>query len=55
MFDLYAKLSKATDFFNSVRNEEDHIEYYEVLEMIENRYDEKEVMEVIIDLYSQSH
>ena len=55
MFDLYSKLSRATDFFNSVRDEENQIEYYEVLETINNRYDEKEVMELIINLYSQSH
>ena len=55
MFELYSKLSKATDFFNSVRDEENQIEYYEVLDMIQDRYNEKEVMEVIISLYSQSH
>lgn len=55
MFEFYAKLSKATDFFNSQRVEEEHIEYYEVLKMIKNKHDENEVMKVIIDLYSNSH
>lgn len=55
MFELYAKLSKAADFFNSVRTEEEQLEYYEILEMIEDRYNEKEVMGLIIKLYSQSH
>ena len=55
MFKLYCELSKATDFFNSVRAEQEQLEYYEVLNMIEDRYNEKEVMELIISLYSQSH
>jgi len=55
MFELYAKLSKAADFFNSQRDEEEQLEYYEVLDMIEDRYNEKEVMELIINLYSLSH
>ena len=55
MFQLYAKLSKAADFFNSVRDEKEQLEYQEVLDMIEDRYDEKQVMQVIINLYSQSH
>ena len=55
MFDLYSQLSKATDFFNSVRDEGNQIEYYEVLDMVKNRYDEKEIMELIIELYNQSH
>lgn len=55
MFELYAELSKATDFFNSVRDEVNQLEYQEVLNMIEDRYNEKEVMQVIINLYSQSH
>ena len=55
MFELYSKLSKATDFFNSVRNDGEQLEYHEVLGMIEDRYNEKEVMELIINLYSQSH
>lgn len=55
MFQLYAELSKAADFFNSVRDEKEQLEYQEVLDMIEDRYDEKQVMQVIINLYSQSH
>lgn len=55
MFELYSQLSKATDFFNSVREEEEQLEYYEVLDMIEDRYDEKEIMGLIINLYNQSH
>ena len=55
MFELYAKLSKAADFYNSVRVEEEQLEYYEILDMIEDRYNEKEVMGLIINLYSQSH
>ena len=55
MFDLYAKLSKAADFFNSVSEEKEQLEYHEVLQMINDRYDEKEVMQLIINLYSQSH
>ncbi len=55
MFELYSKLSKATDFFNSVRDDKEQLEYHEVLGMIEDRYDEKEVMGLIINLYNQSH
>lgn len=55
MFQLYSELSKAADFFNSVRDEKEQLEYYEVLEMIEDRYNEKEIMGLIIKLYSQSH
>ena len=55
MFELYSELSRAADFFNSVRDEEEQLEYYEVLDMIEDRYNEKEVMGLIIKLYSQSH
>ena len=46
MFELYAQLSKAVDVYNE--NVKEEIEYYEVLEMIEDRYNEKEVMELII-------
>ena len=55
MFELYSELSRATDFFNSVRDEEEQLEYHEVLDMIEDRYNEKEIMGLIIKLYSQSH
>ena len=55
MFRWYSELSKATDFFNSVREEKEQLEYYEVLDMIEDRYNEREVMGLIIKLYSQSH
>ena len=53
MFELYSQLSKAVDAYNENVNEE--IEYYEVLEMIEDRYNEKEVMGLIIKLYSAVH
>lgn len=55
MFQLYSQLSKAADFYNSVRTEEEQLEYYEILSMIDDRYNEKEIMELIIKLYSQSH
>lgn len=55
MFELYAELSKAADVFNSVRIEEEQLEYHEILDMIEDRHNEKEVMQLIINLYSQSH
>ena len=55
MFELYAELSKATDFFNSVRTDNEQLEYYEILNMINDRYNEKEVMQLIISLYSRSH
>lgn len=55
MFQLYCELSKATDFFNSVRDDKEQLEYHEVLDMIEDRYNEKEIMGLIISLYSQSH
>lgn len=53
MFELYSQLSKAVDVYNERVNEE--IEYYEVLETIQDRYNEKEVMELIIKLYSAVH
>lgn len=53
MFQLYSQLSKAVDVYNENVHEE--IEYHEVLEMIEDRYNEKEVMELIIKLYSAVH
>ena len=53
MFELYSQLSKAVDVYNE--NVIEEIEYYEVLEMIEDRYNEKEVMELIIKLYSAVH
>lgn len=53
MFELYSQLSKAVDVYNESVYEE--IEYHEVLEMIEDRYNEKEVMELIIKLYSAVH
>jgi hypothetical protein len=55
MFELYAELSKAADVFNESRLEEEQLEYYEILQMIEDRHNEKEVMQLIINLYSQSH
>ena len=54
MFELYAELSKAADFFNSVREENEQLEYTEVLDMLEDRHNEKEVMRLIIKLYSMS-
>lgn len=53
MFELYSQLSKAVDVYND--NVKEEIEYHEVLEMIEDRYNEKEVMSVIIKLYSAVH
>ena len=53
MFELYAQLSKAVDVYNEHGAEE--IEYHEVLEMIEDRYNEKEIMQLIIQFYSQVH
>ena len=53
MFELYSQLSKAVDVYND--NVKEEIEYYEVLEMIEDRYNENEVMELIIKLYSAVH
>ena len=53
MFELYSQLSKAVDVYNERVKEE--IEYYEVLEMIEDRYNEKEEMQLIIKLYSEVH
>lgn len=53
MFELYSQLSKAVDVYNE--NVKEEIEYHEVLEMIQDRYDEKEVMELIIKLYSEAH
>lgn len=53
MFNLYAQLSKAVDVYNE--NAKEEIEYHEVLEMINDRYNEKEIMELIIKFYSQAH
>lgn len=53
MFELYSQLSKAVDVYNE--NVKEEIEYYEVLEMIKDRHDEKEIMKVIIQLYSDVH
>lgn len=55
MFELYAQLSKAVDVFNSRVIEQEQVEYYEILEMIEDKKNEKEVMELIINLYSRVH
>ena len=55
MFNLYAELSKAADVFNESRIESEQLEYSEILRMINDRYNEKEVMQLIINLYSQSH
>lgn len=55
MFELFAELSKAVDVFNKRVIEEEQVEYYEVLEMLEDRHNEKEVMELIISLYSRVH
>ena len=53
MFKLYAELSKAVDVYNENLIEE--IEYYEVLEMIQDKKNEKEIMELIIKLYSKAY
>ena len=55
MFEMYSKLSKAVDVYNESRVEREQLEYYEVLEMIEDRYNEKEVMQLTIQLYSEAH
>lgn len=53
MFELYSQLSKAVDVYNE--NVKEEIEYHEVLDMIQDRYNEKEVMELIIKIYSEVH
>lgn len=53
MFELYSQLSKAVDVYNE--NVKEEIEYHEVLNMIQDRYNEKEVMKLIIKLYSDVH
>lgn len=55
MFPLYAQLSKAVDTFNESRIEDEQIEYYEVLDMIQDRQSEKELMQLIIKFYSESY
>jgi len=55
MFELYSELSKAVDVFNARVIEQEQVEYHEILEMIEDRHNEKEVMELIISLYSRVH
>lgn len=53
MFKLYAELSKVVDIYNE--NVVEEIEYHEVLDMIQDRYNEKEIMELIIKFYSLVH
>ncbi len=53
MFKWYAELSKATDFYNE--NVMEEINYYEVLEMLNDRHNENEVKELIIKLYSMAY
>lgn len=53
MFELYSQLSKAVDVYNE--NVKEEIEYHEVLDMIQDRYNEKEIMELIIKFYSEVH
>ena len=55
MFEMYSQLSKAVDVYNESRVEREQLEYYEVLEMIEDRYNEKEVMQLTIKFYSEAH
>ena len=53
MFELYAELSKAVDVYNE--NAKEEIEYYEVLEMINDMYNEREVMKLTIHFYSMAN
>lgn len=53
MFKLYAGLSKAVDVYNE--NAKEEIEYYEVLEMINDRYNEREIMELTIKFYNMAN
>jgi hypothetical protein len=55
MFELYSQLSKAVDVFNERVVESEVLEYHEVLDMLENKHDENEVMALIIKLYSMVH
>ena len=55
MFQWYSELSKAVDTFNERVVESEVLEYKEVLDMLENKHDEKEVMALIIKLYSMVH
>lgn len=55
MFAWYSELSKVVDVYNERVVESEVLEYKEVLDMLENRHDEKEVMALIIKLYSMVH
>lgn len=55
MFQLYSELSKAVDVYNERVVESEILEYHEVLDMLENKHDEKEVMTLIIKMYSMVH
>lgn len=55
MFQLYSELSKAVDIYNERVVESEILEYHEVLNMLEDRYDEKELMALIIQMYSMAH
>lgn len=55
MFQLYSELSKAVDVYNERVVESEELEYKEVLDMLEDRHCEKEVMALIIKMYSMVH
>lgn len=55
MFQLYSELSKAVDVYNERVVESEVLEYKEVLDMLNDRYDERELMALIIQMYSMVH
>ena len=50
----FEKLSRALDAFNDARVESERMAWHELIEDIENPLDEKEVMNLIIELYEEA-
>lgn len=55
MFQWYSELSKVVDVYNERVVESEILEYHEVLDMLEDKHNEKEIMSLIIKLYSMVH
>ena len=51
---MFERLSRALDAFNAARVETERVDWHELISDLENPLDEKEVMNLIVELYEEA-
>lgn len=51
---MFERLSRALDAFNAARVENEQMEWHELIADIENPLDEREVLNLIVELYEEA-